>query len=111
MQNKHNKREFIIMTSEPYHYTIETLVDPNTGFVFSEIYLRNGVLHREDGPARITRNTDEGRIIEEWYYDGKRHREDGGPAVVVRFMPHEEVTVRQYFRHDKPFSPPHPELA
>jgi hypothetical protein len=35
-----------------------------------------GKLHREDGPAIIFNNT-----REEWWYRGKRHREDG-PAII-----------------------------
>ena len=35
-------------------------------------YFKNGVLHREDGPARIYK--DGGKF---WYINGKRHREDG----------------------------------
>lgn len=34
------------------------------------------ILHREDGPARVYKNGQE-----EWYINGKRHRE-GGPAFV-----------------------------
>ena len=37
-------------------------------------WLRNGVRHREEGPAY-----EEPNGIKEWYIDGKRHRK-GGPA-------------------------------
>jgi len=37
-----------------------------------EEFYRNGILHRDDGPARILPNG-----IEEWYKDGRRHRIDG----------------------------------
>jgi hypothetical protein len=36
----------------------------------------NGKLHREDGPAIITKND----ML--WYLNGKRHREDG-PAIIL----------------------------
>jgi hypothetical protein len=41
-------------------------------------YFKNGVLHREDGPAKICSDG-----TEEWYLNGIRHRE-GGPAIVWR---------------------------
>lgn len=38
----------------------------------------NGRLHREDGPAIITKNG-----YQAWYKEGKYHR-DGGPAVITK---------------------------
>ena len=38
-------------------------------------YYKNGVLHREDGPALIKENGDK-----EWYFNGVLHRDDG-PAI------------------------------
>jgi hypothetical protein len=43
-------------------------------------WYKNGLLHREDGPALISRYT------KRWYINGRLHREDG-PAV---YHPHEE---------------------
>jgi antitoxin component YwqK of YwqJK toxin-antitoxin module len=40
------------------------------------LYVRNGKLHREDGPAVEYENGDK-----YWYIDGELHREDG-PAVI-----------------------------
>lgn len=40
-----------------------------------------GLFHREDGPARIIRMTQD-RVREEWWYDGALHRLDG-PAITV----------------------------
>ena len=42
----------------------------------SNRWYKNGVLHREDGPAIIWYDGDQW-----WYKDGKLHREDG-PAVI-----------------------------
>lgn len=57
-----------------------------------EEWYKNGILHRDDGPA-ITAKTDEF-----WYYEGKLHR-IGGPAVVARGSP------RQYWIHGQKLSP------
>ncbi len=40
------------------------------------IYSKDGLFHREDGPAVIHANG-----TKEWYINGNRHREDG-PAVI-----------------------------
>jgi hypothetical protein len=47
-----------------------------------EEYWRNGKLHREDGPAVVWRSAT-GATEESYYRDGKRHRDDG-PAFVRR---------------------------
>ena len=45
-----------------------------------EKWLKEGKLHRENGPALIYRNLDGSLIQEEWYMNNELHREDG-PAV------------------------------
>ena len=45
------------------------------GSVGVERYMLNGMTHREDGPAYIS------KTAKEWWIYGKKHREDG-PAVV-----------------------------
>ena len=47
-----------------------------------EEYYRDGKLHREGGPAVVKRFAD-GSVIEEYYSDGELHRE-GGTAFVWR---------------------------
>lgn len=49
---------------------------------FYQEYWRNGKLHREDGPAVVWRSAT-GATEDSYYRDGKRHR-DGGPAFVRR---------------------------
>ncbi len=39
-------------------------------------YYKDGVLHRDDGPAIVGRDG-----YEAWFKDGKSHREDG-PAII-----------------------------
>jgi len=47
-----------------------------------ETYWRDGEKHREDGPAEIERRAD-GSVSESYWHDGKKHRENG-PAEIVR---------------------------
>jgi hypothetical protein len=42
-----------------------------------EIWYKNNLLHREDGPAYI----DFGAKMQSWWKDGMRHREDG-PSIL-----------------------------
>jgi len=55
-----------------------------------EIYLENGVLHREDGPARTWFHDNDVPKVEEYYCHGVRHREDG-PAI-IHYDEHGEIT-------------------
>jgi antitoxin component YwqK of YwqJK toxin-antitoxin module len=48
----------------------------------SEVYYINGVLHREDGPAEIQYYQSGTIGLEVWYKNGVRHREDG-PAWIL----------------------------
>ena len=50
-------------------------------------YRVNGILHRTDGPAYITKD------VEMWFYNGKRHRENG-PAVIT-------ATSQTWYRNGK----------
>jgi hypothetical protein len=52
------------------------------GALIEEFY-RNGKLHRENGPARIEQQPDGSHYGEYWYRDGQQHCSDG-PAVVER---------------------------
>lgn len=89
-------------------------------------YLKNNVLHREDGPALIrkdrkewflngVRHREDGPAIiseqltlysgkkfyyEYWYLNGKKHR-IGGPAMIVKY---ENVTTYDWFLEDKKYS-------
>ena len=53
----------------------------DTGQLKSEKWYKNGVLHKEDGPAVIKYYTDGITFMEEWYKEGTMHREDG-PAII-----------------------------
>lgn len=52
---------------------LERIVYPNGNIE----YRLNGLVHREDGPARISAMDD----IKQWFINGKLHRDDG-PAVI-----------------------------
>lgn len=76
-------------------------INSETGFVDLEQHRKNGKLHKEDGPANIVRLHDENgefEQVEEWFINGIRMRLDGGPAIVKRYMPHDQITFRGYFK-------------
>jgi len=52
------------------------IIHANFGGILFKEWMKDGVLHRDDGPAVTNSEGDE-----EWYRYGKRHREDG-PAVI-----------------------------
>ncbi len=41
-----------------------------------EFWIRDGIWHRDDGPTRVRYNKDK-KIEEHWFRNGKQHREDG----------------------------------
>jgi hypothetical protein len=59
--------------------TYERIVTKGSSVI--EVYKRDGKVHRNDGPARISLSAN-GTIIEDYYKDGKRHRDDG-PASIM----------------------------
>jgi len=61
-------------------YSIEKMVDPETGFERGERHLLNSVLHRTDGPALIMRHDGNGFETREWYQNGKLWRANGEPV-------------------------------
>jgi len=64
----------------------------------AEWWYRNGVLHREGGPAYVKRHPD-GTVVEKrWYRNDKLHREDG-PAYVERRP--DGTVVEAWYRNDK----------
>ena len=69
------------------------------GHVFTETYLLNGELHREDGPASVTRRFKDGQVAwETWYRHGGPHREDG-PAVINYNLETGRVEAIFYFQN------------
>jgi hypothetical protein len=65
-----------------------------------DIYYRNGKIHRDNGPAFVTRA--DCLTNEEYYRDGRHHREDG-PAVITRLpggVVHEHYCREGEFHRD-----------
>jgi hypothetical protein len=54
--------------------------EPASNKITCKEWYKDGVLHREDLPARITLNRIDGRLFEYYYYNGEIHRGDG-PAI------------------------------
>lgn len=64
-----------------YHSTDGPAQVTAVGDVVTQLhYMVNNQYHRVGSPAKILNNTDGSKQIEEWYIDGKKHREDG-PAL------------------------------
>lgn len=61
------------MNYDKYYYNIITK---------AHIYTLNGVYHRVDGPA-IKYDTDE--FEEHWFFEGKKHREDGPASIYTDY--------------------------
>ena len=58
---------------------VPTFIDVRDGTVVMRWY-KNGMLHRENGPAMITKNSDK-TTLESWYINGQLHRNDA-PAII-----------------------------
>ena len=81
------------MTKPMLEYRIE-----EEGPVFTELYLLDDRLHRDDGPAAVMHRTADGAVaFELWYRDGRLHRE-GGPAAVYYNLETGRVVDMYYFR-------------
>jgi hypothetical protein len=58
-------------------YTVEIYRNMRTGIAISEKWTKDGLVHRIDGPAMITRDPETGSIIEEfWMINNQPPRED-----------------------------------
>ena len=65
-------------------YMVEIFRHSRTGVAVCERWKKDGLVHRVDGPAMITRDAETGAIIEEfWMRNNKPHR-DNGPATLSR---------------------------
>ena len=72
------------------------------GPVYTELWLLDDRLHREDGPACILRRTSDGAVgFELWYQQGHLHREDG-PAALHYDFDSGRVTQAHYFHDGAP---------
>ncbi|MDB5650838.1 MAG: variant repeat protein [Hyphomicrobiales bacterium] len=81
------------MTKPMLEYRIE-----EEGPVFTELYLLDDRLHRDDGPAAVMHRTADGAVaFELWYREGRLHREDG-PAAVYYDFETGRVQDMYYFR-------------
>jgi len=70
--------------------------DEASGVVLIERYWRDGVMHRDRGPAETERKADGTLFRELWVCDGQWHRAPGeGPAVIIRDT--DKGTVREEF--------------
>ncbi|MEM1149524.1 MAG: hypothetical protein AAGI03_03070 [Pseudomonadota bacterium] len=69
--------------------------DPVNGPETQEIWRKNGELHRDDGPALITRDASQKTVRQEWYREGQLHRDDG-PAVLIQ---NEFVNAEEWYEN------------
>jgi len=64
-----------------------------------DIFTKNKIYHREDGPAYIVYHKDGSIDIEEYYIDGKKHREDG-PAFIYYNM-YGKIIYEAYYKYGR----------
>lgn len=86
-------RHLLIELKYYFRKSTGAVVHPATGV---KQWLKDGVLHREDGPAAIW---PDGTL--QWYYQGKLHR-DGGPAIEMPDGHQEWYQHGQRHREDGP---------
>lgn len=76
------------------------------GVAVVEVWMINGYMHRQDGPAEILRDPVTGNIIrEEWLLNDQTHR-IGGPAVIVRDPVSGKATSVEFWRDGCRMIPP-----
>jgi hypothetical protein len=86
-------------TTETYTVTIER--DLRTGVLVGEQWYKDGRRHREDGPAVVRRDPWTGVIVEEaWFKKDLFHRDDG-PAAIERNAVTGRVFYSEWFKDDK----------
>jgi hypothetical protein len=54
------------------------------GKIIKEVWLTDGIIHRDDGPAVVTYYDNNYVKSMEWYLNGKRRRNDRGPTIITR---------------------------
>jgi hypothetical protein len=88
-------------------YAVQISRSARTGVHLTESWKKNGILHREDGPAKISRDRETGAVIREvWIRDNRLHRVDG-PAVVSRDPISGRVKRRAWFINGVKITTPH----
>lgn len=70
------------------------------GQLKKEEWYKNGVLHRENGPAVVNYWLGKKKYLEEWYKGGQLHREDG-PALVEYNEEGQKITEEYYLNGEK----------
>jgi hypothetical protein len=103
MTRKHERRQRF--PKEEYTVTIQR--DAITGVAVSELWMKDGVNHRDDGPASSSRDPIT-RVVtnETWLRNNDLHREDG-PACILR-KPDGRVYYTEWFVHGEKIRPPRP---
>ena len=68
------------------------------GEIKTEAWYKDGELHRKDGPAVVEYYRNGQKYIEEWYVNGKRHRENG-PALIKYNQDGGEIKAEYYINN------------
>lgn len=101
MQKKREKRENLPRET----YTVKIERDAITGVVVEERWLKDGLPHREGGPAAISRDPITGVAINEsWWKSMQLHREEG-PACILR-KPDGRVYWTEWYLNGEKIRPP-----
>ena len=88
-------------------YTVTIQHDAVTGVVVLERWEKDGLTHREHGPALIARDPTTGVMVHEtWYRNSKPHRDDGPAA--IRRKPDGRVYHSEWYYNGEKIKPPKP---
>ena len=80
--------------------------DFDTGKPSVMTYFTNGQCHRVGKPADYEISPETGMIVsEEWYIDGKEHREGGLPSTIHRNAETGQITYQRFCVHGKETRP------
>lgn len=76
----------LLEETEKLRTTIKNVVFTynDVGQIIKEVWITDGIIHRDDGPAVITYYDNNYVKSMEWYLNGKRRRSDGGPTLITR---------------------------
>jgi hypothetical protein len=101
-----NKKDVPLLLPEEI-YTVKIRRCAVTGVAWIEQWAKDGLPHREDGPAFIQRDPVTGVIVQETWVRNNEPDRDDGPADILR-KPDGRVYYSAWWRKGEKIAPPKP---